>query len=181
MAAMVAATALLCACGEISNEQFKRGDLMGRVLRGDKDTGRVVLMGTDPKEAGLDGEGRFHFSAVDNGPHELMIVASGSEALRVPVLVAGGQLNDLQDLDPVPAAFLVIDLYTQGQVADCWVKVHLTDLKEVHSPDGSYQFVVGPLGAGCYTASMEHSGSPFWSQTDICLDPGEQRAFDVTW
>jgi len=181
MTAMTAALALLCACGGLGNDPFKHGDLTGRVLRGDKDTGRVVLMGEDPSDTGLDDEGRFHFDSLDTGAHELMVVANGTEALRVPALVAGAQVNDLQDLDPAPAAFIVVDLTTQGVVGDCWVKVHQTDLTEVHAPDGSYRFVVGPLGAGCYDASMEHKGTEFWKQDGICLTPGDQQTFAVRW
>jgi len=172
---------LLSACGGFDNRPFQEGGLTGRVLRADKDAGRVVLMGEDPKDTGLDDEGRFHFDSLDLGPQELLVVASDTEALRVPALVVGGRMTDLADLDPAPAAFIVVDLTTQGVVGDCWVKVHQTDLAEVHAPDGSYQFVVGPLAAGCYDASMEHKGAEFWRQAQICLAPGEQRTFDVRW
>jgi hypothetical protein len=179
---MSAALVLLSACGPgFDNDPFRRGDLVGRVLRGDKSSGRVVLMGAEAKDTNLDDEGRFHFDGVSIGAHELLVVASDAEALQVPVLVAGAQVTDLQDLDPAPAASIVINLTTQGTVADCWVKIHQTDLQEVHAPNGSYRFVVGPLGAGCYDASMENKGSTFWTQTRICLQPGEQQSFDVTW
>src|SRR6185295_17822814 len=101
---------LLSACGGFDNRPFQEGGLTGRVLRADKDAGRVVLMGEDPKDTGLDDEGRFHFDSLDLGPQELLVVASDTEALRVPALVVGGRMTDLADLDPAPAAFIVVDL-----------------------------------------------------------------------
>lgn len=178
---MSAALVLLSACGGFENDPLRQGGLVGRVLRGDKDSGRVVLMGADPKDTGLDDEGRFHFDSIGTGPQELLVVANDAEALRVPALVSGAQVTDLQDLDPVAAAFVVVDLTTQGVVADCWVKIHQTDLKEIHAPDGSSRFLAGPLGAGCYDVTMEHKGDAFWTQSAVCLQPGEQRAFAVTW
>lgn len=178
---MAAALLLLCACGGFENDPLRKGDVVGRVLRGSHDTGRVVLMGPDPVETGLDSDGTFHFHSIPSGAQELLVVASDAEALRVPLTVGPAELTDLQDLDPLPAAFIVINLTTAGVVQDCWVKVYETDLREVHAPDGTARFVAGPLGAGRYDASMVHKGDAFWTQTKIDLQPGEQRAFDVSW
>jgi len=176
-----AVTALLCACGGLDNAPLEHGDLVGRVLRAQKDAGRVVLMSSQPIGATFDDAGNFHFSSVPAGRYEMLVVASDTEALRLPVTVSGAETTELGDLDPLPAAFIRINLSTQGEVMECWVTVHRTDLNRVHSPPGSYQFTAGPLGAGCYDTSMGYLQRAFWSRSNICLEPGEQRSFDVEW
>jgi len=179
MAAMSAALVLLSACGEFENTPFEEGGVVGRVLRGDKTTGRVVVMGADPKDTDLDDEGRFHFDSLKAGPQELMVVASATEALRVPALVAGAQVTDLEDLDPVAAAFIVVNATNTQMVASCWMTIHQTDLRQIRD-DGYYRFVAGPLAPGCYDATMDTEDAELWRQ-HVCLQPGERRAFDATW
>ncbi|HVE86465.1 MAG TPA: hypothetical protein VND93_26595 [Myxococcales bacterium] len=176
-----AALLLLCACGGIDNTPFDRGGVIGRVLRAQVGGGRVVLMGDAPQVATFGNDGTFRFDSVPTGPHQLLVVASDAEALRVPVEVRPAELADLSVLDPAPAAFIVINLSTYGAVDECSVQVRLTDLDAVHAETGSPRFVAGPLGAGCYDATMQHNGSEFWRQTDICLGVGEQQAYDVIW
>jgi len=180
MTAMSAALVLLSACGEgIDNRPFSEGALLGRVLRGDKTTGRVVVMGADPKDTDLDDEGRFHFDSLKAGPQELMVVANGAEALRVPAVVAGAQVTDLEDLDPVAAAFIVVNAANTQMVESCWMTIHQTDLRQIRD-DGYYRFVAGPLAPGCYDATMDNQDAELWRE-HVCLQPGERRAFDVTW
>ena len=175
------AAALLCGCGGLDNASLRYGDVVGRVLRAQPDSGLVVVMGRGLAPVPLEGDGSFHLASLPVGAEELLVVAGPDEALRVPVTVRPAEVTDLSEVDPLPAAFIVINLTTQGQVADCWVKVARTHLTEVHAPDGSYDFTVGPLAAGCYHASMEHDGQEFWSDPEVCLRAGERRAFDVAW
>lgn len=180
-AAVAAACALLGACGDLPNDPLRKGDIVGRVLRADRDIGRVVAMGADPKRVNLDEDGSFRISSVSAGMHDLLVIASEGEAMRVPAQVQPGGVSELGDLNPWPAAFMVINLTTTGSPQECWVEILRTDLDDVRAPSGSYQFLVGPLGAGCYDAAMKHDGDAFWNQSDICLAAGEQRSFDVSW
>ena len=177
-------TALLCAsaCGDLGiPDELRYGDVTGRVLRAQRSSGRVVLMGAQPVPVSFEDDGSFRIRSIPTGEHELLVVANDGEALRVPVTVRGAELTDLSDLDPQPAAFIRIYLTGQSSADECWVDVHRTDLTEIRAPAGSYDFVAGPLAPGCYDASMQTATQVVWDGPGICLAAGEVRRFDVAW
>jgi len=177
-------TALLCAsaCGDLGPpNELRYGDVVGRVLRAQKGSGRVVLMGSQPVPVAFEDDGSFRIRSIPNGEHELLVVANSGEALRVPVTVRGAEVTDLSDLDPLPAAFIRIYVTSQSTPGECWMNVHRTDLTDIRAPAGSYDFTAGPLGVGCYDASMQTSTQTVWDGPGICLAAGEVRSFSVAW
>ena len=169
----------LAACGEISNDRLREGDVTGQVLRADKNVGLVVFLADEPERQSLQDDGRFQLSSVAGGDRELLVVANASEAIRLPVLVVPRDTTDLGLIDPGPGAFLRLEVTTtSSRPEDYLLEIERTHLVQVIAEQGSGAFTAGPLGAGCYWGRLTRGGQVAWRE-EICLRAGETHILPV--
>lgn len=180
MGTVMGLSVTLAACGDITNERLREGDVTGLVLRADEEVGLVVLLADEPRPQELDDDGRFRLSSVPGGAQEILVVASATEAIRLPALVVPRETTDLGTIDPRPGAFLRVDLVTSREPGDYRLQIERTHLKQVvPASPGVRAFIAGPLGAGCYWAQLTRGNLAVW-RAEVCLAAGETRAVTVT-
>ncbi|KFE67158.1 carboxypeptidase-like regulatory domain-containing protein [Hyalangium minutum] len=178
--AMVVGLALgALGCGELENAPFRLGTVQGRLTESDASVALVAVMGAPELRSTLAADGSFKLEQVPAGQAELFIIASASKALRVSLIVQGGQSVTVGSLTPKEASFLALRLKAPSHepVEQAQVTLVGTPMLPLQ-PDEHGRLSVGPLPDGCYTLSISAPGFPDVA-SETCLGSGETQEVKV--
>jgi Cys-rich repeat protein len=176
---LMALALVASACGGFDNSPFRTGNVRGRLTEADPSVALVSLVGHPDVRAPVAADGSFVLERVPAGPGELFIVASASKAVRLPVVVPGGDSARLEDVKPRAAGFLELKVKAPARqrVPGGQVSVTGTPLQQLQLQEEGL-LRVGPLPEGCYTLETSVPGFPL-DTTNACVDEGESEEVEI--
>lgn len=166
-------------CGELENAPFRIGTVHGQLTESEPAVALVAVMGAPELRGAVARDGTFTLEQVPAGDAELFIIASASKALRVPLVVQGGQSISLGKLTPREASFLSVRVKAPSHQPVEGARVSLvgTPVEPVH-PDKGGRLRMGPLPDGCYALSISLTGFPE-VLSETCASAGESKEVKV--
>lgn len=167
------------ACGELENAPFRIGTVHGQLTESDPAVALVSVIGAPDLRSPVAPDGTFTLEGVPAGAAELFIVASASKALRVPLIVQGGQSVTVGVLAPKEASFLSVRVKAPDHqsVDEAQVSLVGTPLQGLR-PNAMGRLTLGPLPDGCYTLGVSLSSFPMVS-VETCVNAGEDKEVRV--
>lgn len=175
-------------CGEgFANAPLQRAEVRGRVVGGDPAQTTVsVLPGdsTDPAavllSTGVDAEGRFVLQDVPATRVTLHIVGSPTQALFLPVDVAGAQVTDVGDVVlPSAASLRVLVRDSTGRpLPGAEVDLEFSPFGR-QTTDSQGIALFSPLAPACYRVRARAQGFAE-AEVERCIAAGEAAEVDLT-
>lgn len=138
---------MLLACGGFDQRPLRTGVVRGQLLGSTPQYGRVSVYGDPARLSGVDADGGFTLE-VPSGPHQLLSVASPTEAQLINVDVPPAGDLELGPLALPPAGYLDVEIAAANPESG-ELFVEGTPYAGI-SPDSTGNARIGPLGAGCY-------------------------------
>jgi Cys-rich repeat protein len=166
-------------CGELVNAPFLIGTVHGQLTESDPDAAFVSVMGSPELRGTVARDGTFKLEQVPAGEAELFIIASADKALRVPLIVQGGQSVSVGVLTPKEASFLSVRVKAPSHhsVDEARVSLEGTPVAP-KQPDEDGRLTMGPLPDGCYTLNVSLPGFREVS-SETCVSAGERKDVKV--